>query len=227
MWIAVPDPVFAIAGGDIIVVIFVVLSILGWLTNIVAGKRKPPPPVRGQQPQRPAPARDDRLSSEIEIFLEQVTGKKRAKPVPRASAPRTEQQRRPQRKRSQEAPRQAKPRSDEQPRREREQRKPKTADRTLDESKKLGSGVRSHLAEHMEEGLVVQEVEQHLTHDVNQSVREHLGAFDVDTSTGGTTRSSSEAVKQVVRMLRNPVTVRQAILISEILSPPKGSRRRS
>lgn len=227
MWIAVPDPVFAFGVDNVVWVIFLVVTILGWLINLVARKQKPPPPVRGQQPRRPAPPRDERLSSEIEIFLEQVTGKKRAKPAPRASAPRTSQQRRPQRKSSQEAPRQAKRRSDEQRRREREQRKPKTADRTLDDSEKLGSGVRSNLAEHMEEGRVAQEVEQHVAHDVNQGVRERLGVFDVDASTDDSARSSSETVKQVVRMLRNPVTVRQAILISEILSPPKGSRRRS
>jgi hypothetical protein len=78
----------------------------------------------------------------------------------------------------------------------------------------LGGGVRSHLQEYMG-GRIDQQVKEHLAGAVDKSVSQHLGAQ-------GATAPDQSATGQehpIVRILRSPGGVRQAVLISEILTP--------
>ena len=102
----------------------------------------------------------------------------------------------------------------------------------MTDSSQLGGDVRSHVSEHMEAGRITEHVATHLDHDVTEGVQQHLGAFGGDDAErfeiiDQRRQQTSATARQIVDLLRDPNGVRQAILISEILSPPKGSRRRS
>ena len=78
----------------------------------------------------------------------------------------------------------------------------------------LGGGVRSHLQEYMG-GRIDQRVKENLSGNVDKSVTQHLG-------TQGAVPPDHPAAGQehpIVRVLRSPGGVRQAVLISEILTP--------
>jgi hypothetical protein len=91
----------------------------------------------------------------------------------------------------------------------------------------LGGGVSQHVSEHMRTGMVVEHVQQHLGHDFNQIVKEHLGTSSRDLKTPLRVDSLLDITHEIVKLLHNPSGMRQAILLSEVLSPPKGLRRSS
>ena len=79
----------------------------------------------------------------------------------------------------------------------------------------------------MRRGRIAQGVEEHLSHDVDKSVMQHLGTF------GG--REPRQAAKPrqdmlagpsaIVELLKSRHGIRQAVILSEILSRPKTRRR--
>ena len=84
----------------------------------------------------------------------------------------------------------------------------------------------------MEEGRISGHVATHLDHGVSQEVQQHLGEFGGEDAERFALierqrEQTSAGARQIVNLLRDPNGVRQAILINEILSPPKGSRRRT
>ena len=80
--------------------------------------------------------------------------------------------------------------------------------------------------------------DRELGHGVNEHVTAHLGAdhskrwIDEDwrqavtTEAAESVRSGQVAADALVRLLRRPEGIRQAMLVHEILSPPKGRRGR-
>jgi hypothetical protein len=79
----------------------------------------------------------------------------------------------------------------------------------------LGAGVRTHVTE-IQTAKVAQSVQEHMQSRVGQSVSEHLGTF-----TAAATPQASKQVNQIIQTLRNPTTVRQAIIVNLVLERPR------
>jgi hypothetical protein len=227
MWFSPPNPVFAIGMDNLLTVVLVVIMILGWLINFVNSQQKPP--AAGGRPRPPRP-RDTRLSDEIDNFLQEVTGSGRKKPKEtplelvfdeepqRRSPPRV-------RKRPDQAGR---TRQRQTPQPKRTQPDSSTVERRpARDSNRLESSIPAHQVDSME-NRIAHQVEDYLSHDVNESVAKHLGSFSGGDAARSTATSSGRAsparARRIVGLLRDPVGIRQAIVINEVLSRPKALR---
>jgi len=194
MWFSPPNPVFAVDMDTLLTVVLVVIMILSWLIKFVNSQQKPP--AAGGRPRPPRP-RDTHLSNEIDNFLQEVTGSGRKKPKKTPLPKRT------------------------QPNSSTVERRPAR------DSNRLESGIPSHLADSTE-NRISHQVEDYLKHDVNERVTEQLGSFsggDTALSTATPLRRTSPAgARKIVDLLRDPVGIRQAIVINELLSRPKALR---
>lgn len=83
----------------------------------------------------------------------------------------------------------------------------------------LGAGVRTHVTD-VRAQKVEQLAQQHMQSRVGQSVTEHLGTF----TAAATPEEASKQASLIIQALRNPTSVRQAIIVNLILERP---RRRS
>jgi hypothetical protein len=95
-------------------------------------------------------------------------------------------------------------------------------------SEDLGKQIRTHLAQYLDSSRLATQTQGDLGNAVDRTVRQHLG----DTMTaGGAGQERTAAPKTegsaIAALLRNPSQVRSAIVVNEILGPPKGLRRRS
>ena len=97
------------------------------------------------------------------------------------------------------------------------------------ENRSPGSGVGSHV-----DAFIGQHVKSHIGHqidtsvknDISDQVRNHLGEGNKpDTTSATATSHGSVAAADLLSALRSPAGVKQAILMSEILSKPKALRR--
>ncbi len=76
-----------LADGDAIIgAIIFLITVVGWVANLVSNKNQKGPPVanRPRPPQRP---RDEKLQQEINIFIEDAGGQKKKGAANRASNP--------------------------------------------------------------------------------------------------------------------------------------------
>ena len=185
--------------------------------------------------QRGAPNRKQRVQSEIEAFLQEVGGGNRenAPAENDAGARREERRRRIQEKKArarrdqQEQRRQQKILQEREETRQRRQRETAAASTPR---RNVGSGISEHVDEYINK-----HVSEHIDHDVEEyveativdSVEDHLGSRDIEMpQRPHTTRgSSSDASKAVVKLMKDPVGVRNAILVNEILSRPRSLRK--
>ena len=205
--------------SNFIVVAFIVISFIGWVINQVNAQNKPP--ARRGRPQRG----NRRVQEEIDDFLREATGNR--KPGGRVlSADEIEivdesQARRPPPRRPA-------------PTRPSTRQKPgsNVSNRHLSGHEELGSSVRDHVRTHMDE-RVSAGAEEHLAHDVDQHVSQHLGAFSagMPTSSGRTAQSETRRRRNprttaLLAALRTPVGVRNAVLMQEILGRPRSLRNR-
>lgn len=189
--------------GDVLPVLFVLIAIASGLINFfrekgVAQEAKP------QQHGRPPGGRDDQVDSEIEMFLEEVTG-----PDGR--------ERRPQRKR----PRRSKR---DRPKRKRPQREPEPEEPVRRES------VAKH---HMEVAELSTVSQRHVESDVSErhmhtNVEEQHLVLGVETAAADAKSRSMSTGKRspIMGMLQTAGGIRTAIILNEILSPPPGRRNR-
>lgn len=226
------QPILADA-GTYITLIFVILGFLGWIMNLTSNKNAPPPaaPARPRQPMPARPHnRDERIQSEIDIFLQEVGGRKPKarteepstrgieieEPPPRPARRPVE---RPVRRPAAEPVRPSAPSPAEAP--------PRPEHRVG--SSDLGSTIREQVARHIDKTRVDQTTKQHLSNVVERAVEHHLGtlgqqeaaqlAAAVEVAT-----KAPEGVHPVIGLLRDPKGVRNAVLISEVLGPPRGRR---
>jgi len=244
------DPLFAAPFGvdDLITLAFFVVMAIVSLIRYIAGKNQPqaqPPKVR--KVARPAAPRDEKISNEIEVFLQQVTGRNkpaepRQQPPPKPAVVREPPRERPPlRKRSvptgvpvAEPPRsaQSKPLA---PLGEAPGAKPaaalsrpgaELAERKGPGSLDLGTGVREHLSTFMDPNRLERRVQQDMKPEVEAAVQAHLGQFGAEMPRFAEQLSHAKP-HPIVQLLRDPQGVRQAILIKEILERPtvKGRRR--
>jgi hypothetical protein len=216
-------PIFAADADAIIAVIVALITIVGWIANLVSNKNQKGPPV-ANRPRPPVRPRDDRLQQEINIFIEEA-GPQRARPAPQrpvipASRPVAGGQRAPAQGKAR-PPAPAKP-----------ARRPRPGDeiatRHAPVSESLGAGVKQHLSQQMTE-RVAQEAQQRLQSRVEQKVELDLGpAVTAGPSGRATPAPPAQPVERSARfasLLRNPASLQQAIVVNLILSPPASMRR--
>lgn len=213
-------PIFAADADAIIAAIVALITIVGWIANLVSNKNQKGPPV-ANRPRPPVRPRDDRLQQEINIFIEEA-GPKRPKPAERrpvvpASRP-VSGGVRPQ------AQGKGKPPAASQS--QKPARRPRPGDeiatRQAPVSESLGAGVKQHVSQHMSD-RVAQEVQQRLTPRVEEKVEQDLGP-SVSAGLSARTPASSppaqpDRARRFAEMLRNPATLQQAIVVNLILSP--------
>ena len=232
-------PLLAADPGTIIGLIVGALTLLGWILNYANQKQVQQPPVRRpNRPARPQRPADDRLQSEIDVFLEEVRGGRRklADPHVRPAAA--------------EAPVRAE-RAVEAlpPRRPAEQRhlepkitrhlEPRVGQSRVGSRPGPARAERTRLRPRTEDAVPVERVEVPIApppsphNRVEDGVRSHLGLFTGGDAPAPVPVESTAApqpgsfAQQVRGLLRQPQGVRQAVLISEILARPRlGARRR-
>lgn len=214
----------AIDVGTLVTTAVIVVTLIGWVINFVNAQAKPPAPNRGARPQRP---RSERIQSEIEQFMREQAGKKSPAaetPKPRAPEPVRPTQRRPTRVQQ---TRQARPQTRPEPPPEAPLPKPGAsfADRKQIGSGGLGQSVREHVRSAMTE-RVQAETSQHLSHQVDELVKQHLGAFTAETRpTPAVPQTIARSANEFLQLLKSLEGVRQAMILNEILQPPPGRRR--
>lgn len=230
-------PVFGLV-QELIALVFVLVSVTGWIIRTVQGNQQQmPPPV-----QRPGRRRDERVNDEIDSFLQQINrNADQQKPAeaarPAANRPRPPGNRN-QGQGSQRPPaRPPQPQVSNAPqRRVREE----NAERPIAASAGLSSSLTQHVREHMGE-RVANQAQRDVGQDVKESVQKHMGPMARQappaTSPARMTTEELFAVKgpgpsldgcctgpraeTLKKMLRNPSSIRQAIIIQEILNRPK------
>lgn len=206
MNLVLPQPVpAAIDGGTIVGLIFIVISFLGWIINLLNQKQQQQAgPARPRR--RPMNESERQLRSELDAFLEEA-GNRRGRPQ------------------AARRPRQPQPARREEPIELVFDPEPPPAEKRVEPAvgtlsqRHLESSVTSHVAEYMESHIGGDVDKRQIREDVRDIVREHLDDLPVE---GATPAPTTGDVRQ---LLRNPAGVRQAILLNEILSPCKGSRR--
>ena len=198
------QPVLADDGGALIGVIVLIVAFIGWVMNFISSKNVEQQfRNRRTDPTDPSEQRNEYLEEDVELFLEEVNQRR-------------------------------------QPARRRSQRRQEPAEDILEivdeDPERLGSGVREHLSEYMAPHRIDQSVQEHMSHSrtlgtgVKKSVDSHFGrkqkpevkpVIPIQVAlAAGDSRNRTD----VLAMLTNPETVKQAILVNEILSPPKSRR---
>jgi hypothetical protein len=208
----IPLPVLALDAGEIFGIIFLVLSVLGWFVKAIKGQGgNAAPPARRQAPEM--------RRTEIETFLDEISGGAPRKPPVRATPPN-----RPGNKPRAQNVAQAK--QPNKPAAKPQKKPPKPfaalADQHLAKSN-VGEGLRAHVSSFNKAERIPAESEQYLKSRIAAEVRTDLGA---GTFTAQPTSVERAAVHPLVALLRDPVGIRQAITLQEILQPPKALRRR-
>lgn len=228
-------PVFGLV-NEILALIFIMVSVIGWIIRTVQGtNQQMPPPV-----QRPGRRREERANDEIDTFLQQMNRNQDPQKSP-AAARQSGNRPRPPGNRNQTPVSQRPAAKQQQPppepassRRIREE----GASRPLAGSN-LGSDVAQHVRERMGEHLA-KDAQRDVGQDVKDSVQKHLGAGSRQVAGSGTpTRATTEELfgakgtgtaadgccttraETLKQMLRNPNSIRQAIIIQEVLNRPK------
>lgn len=226
-------PILADAGGAISI-LFLVIAFVSWLWNVFNGNKNPaapagrprPPVAGGQRPEK-------ELQAEINRFLKNVMGQKddqaeemevlvleeaETKPRPRAKTQvkrPTTPSRAPASQESSTVMNGPRPGG-------------RIAQRKGPGSTTLGADVRQHLADHMQEGRVVQQAQDHLGHGVADKVQQDLGTFtapNAQSTAAATAARAQVTVDEVVRLLRDPAGLKQAFVLTLIINRPRFGRR--
>lgn len=175
--------------------------------------------------QRGDPNRKQRVQGEIDAFLSEVSGGGQRKQEPRGqkSLEKKQQAQRDQ----QEHQRQQQIRQKRESIRARRQAESQAATAP---TRRVGSGVSEHVDQYIN-----QHVHEHLDSDVEEyveativdSVDAHLGTrqSQMPEQTRSSSSRNSGAAKAVVALLRDPVGIRNAIVVNEILAKPRSLRK--
>jgi len=220
------DPILA-DGGGIGTLIFVIIGIVGWISNQVS---------QAQQGQKKRPGnrkrRDQQVQQELDDFLREAGGERGGQRRPPRAEPEVLEvdeieviSKPKQRPRPQSQPRKlTQPSPTPQPERLSSfgSSSPLPSQLTLSAPLTLGSGVTSHVQQHMQ-ARVGNQVNEDLPHSVNQSVTEHLGAFAPVGRMGG---EQSASVAALLDALYTPASIRTAIVMSEIFAAPVSRRKK-
>lgn len=240
----------AVGVQEILALIFVLVSIIGWIIKQVQGNNQQlPPPV-----QRPGRRREDRSAEEIDAFLEQVNRNPEQKRQTPAARPAGGNRQRQAGSSSQppatamgagyanQGSKGTSNRQRQQARVTPQQPPQPPPQRPTQNSGVTGSGVAQHVREHMSEH-VAQEAQRDVGQGIKDSVAHSMGTGLVAAPSAGnnvrqtatqlfaTKKSTSEEccgtarAESLRQMLCSPQNIRQAIVIQEILTRPKCLRQ--
>jgi hypothetical protein len=242
-------PLLAVDVGGLIAIAFVIISFIGWISNLVAGQQKPQRPANAPRPRRP---QDKRIRDEIDAFLQEAAGpQKRPPPRPapprredvlavdeppqRAPAPRPQPPRRPpvrpQPPRPEPPPTPASSPAPSPPPSVRRVPGQELAQRHIGPTA-VGSEVQQHVRQHMAERVATL-AQQDVRPTVPQSVFQHLGSGPGQQLTGPTQGVASPSAgardatpaADLIALLHQKKGLQQAFLLSEILQRPMSMRR--
>jgi len=228
-------PLFAVDFvGVLFGIIFVIISIVSAFSNMAKEKNKPQP---GKQKQKAA------LQQELEKFLQDAINpqpEKKQKPANDEMFELEEEDfkvetpvQQPQRRRRQ----QQKSQPSRIPQKKQIQKSVRSSTETQgatqhltlrersdiearDRKERTGGTLRDRIKE-KHQSHVSSSIHGHLTSDVNKHLIGSFGAHDDEEKRA----SGSEGVKVIRALIKNPQSLRQAIILNEILSPPKSLRR--
>lgn len=226
-------PIVAIEVDTILGFVFVVVWVIAWLFKLATGQTQKGPPVPNR-PRPPARPRDENLQDEIDIFIQEV-GPKKATRRPPAATGRPPATAKPGTAGPKPQPQPAKtsaPATRPAPRRVRPGEEISSR-RMPDTEQSMGAGVKQHLSQHMAE-RVSKEAAAYLQPKVEQSVTEHLGRsttagvaqLTVPAPATAVSRNAMHSGGGFTELFQNPTSLRQAMVISLILSPPPGRKPR-
>jgi regulator of replication initiation timing len=247
-------PAFIPANGAVetaITIAVMVIAFIGWLVQLANQKAKPPGPINRPQPigQRPPAApvnrpqarpRDERLQSEIDTFLREVATGRKAPPqeveedaievieddepqhpfrrvTPAAAAATTTAQ----------APAPAGQVSDwDREQQRRRERLLSTLGERHIESTPLGAELRKHVEQYMHESVQLRKEKDQVERRLAEAHAE-IRAMRAQTaaSPGAAPVTAGGSKSQVAALLKNRRSVKDAIVINEVLGRPKGLRR--
>lgn len=230
-------PILA-AGGTAISVLFLVIAFISWLWNVFNGNQNAPGAGQRVQPQPGGRKVEPDLQAEINRFLKNVMGQKQGQGQQEEELEvlvvEEEQPRRRQKQRSKSdaakrksAAAQARPEGSEGP----GEARPggRISQRKGPGSTTLGSGVRQHVAEHMQEGRVLQQTQSHLAHGVAEKVQQDLGTFTglapVGAAATVTSARQTATALSVAKLMRDPVSLKEAFVLNLILGRPKFGKK--
>jgi hypothetical protein len=102
----------------------------------------------------------------------------------------------------------------------------------------LGAGVRQSVREHLVDTSLSKTVARDMQPQVSASVQAHLGAFSGDSATRSGTGSNvapvlspsaavSQSAQSLIQLFRDPVTLRQSMIVNLVLTKPVAMTRRS
>jgi hypothetical protein len=238
-YLATIVPVLAKQEDAIAAVIIFIITVVGWIVKLANTKTQKGPPV-ASRPRPPVRPRDDRLQQEINIFVEDNTGRRSQSARPSPAAARTQQAGSAQAKRR---PPAAAPVAKKKVRPGEE-----LSRRHAPGDENLGTGVRRHISQHMTD-RVTQEAQNRIAPRVEDQVAADLGttvtrgadrpsgparphdpvnevlllAGTSRPPVGGATRPTEfSRAQRLAELLRSPAGVQQAIVLNLILSPPPG-----
>lgn len=93
-------------------------------------------------------------------------------------------------------------------------------------SEDLGKQIRTHVAQYLDASRMTTQTQNVTGNSVDRAVRRHLGEpLAAGVAEPAQSPSPNEG-NAIVALLRNPRSVRNAVVVNEILGPPKGLRRR-
>jgi hypothetical protein len=241
MPIVINFPVLAAdAWGTLISIAFLVIAFIGWIMNLVNNQNQPPAPADRGRPRRPPRPQERKLQSEIDLFLEEVSGRRPEAAQIEVFEPPAEEA--DTHVSAMNEPRPPKPR-----------RKPVGSgikQRQMAGSGQLEHGLRDQMAERRESRRLADTVKRQQEQGSSSRAESHMSLFRDDADLGtyrdesqvGTFRDDeAKAVKQqalehlqqqqiqassLAALLRNPAGMRQAIVLSEILMRPRSMQNR-
>lgn len=203
-------PLLADAGGSIVFIIVLVISVISWLVNLVQGNN----PKGGKPKQRPRP---DQGQSDLEKFLQEVVGNK---PQPQQEKPRPPKSPRPQgqKKAKSKSPAQQRPAAAQAP--VAMDRPGARLQQTHLATAALGDNFRNNSMDQRSiDSIVKKDIDGSVRRDIDDAVQRDIGA-------DGTLSSIQRApVHPLILAMRSPGGVRQAIMMAEILGRPKSLRQ--
>ena len=234
----------AIDISSIVTLIFLVIGII----SAIANQSKQNAQAPGNRGNAAGKAGDDAIRDEIEAFLNEAKRQKQRgkrtqddepleiveieepyevmeiedfdSPPPQRSA----RQRRERRARSREERRQSRrerqPQAQSENRQQRSKRKRQRISERHVGSDDLGKGVSQHVESRMHSSLE----NEHLAHDVDASVKQHLGEFTAASESKGKRRQGSGVQSSLAQMLQDKDSVRTAFILQEILNRPLSAR---
>ena len=184
---------FADNVGSIVMLVMVVISFIGWIVKLVNEKSQQNAPRPAARPQQ---AGDDRFEQEIDVFLQQVGGRRTRRPF------------------EDEVAIEVVPESELLERRaaERRERKLSSIEDRHVQTSELGAGVRSQHLDEFETNIDDERISAVVEADFGDSVAKEAAPAVAAV------RAAAIDPGDLVNMLRDPDGVKKAIIVNEILT---------